>query len=41
MPVSPAVLKAIYDAAGVQTNVLPVTPERIVKVLREEQQPSR
>ena len=36
MPVIPSVLNAIYDATGVRINELPVTPERIVKALKEK-----
>jgi len=37
MPVIPSILNAIYDATGVRINELPVTPERIVKALKEKQ----
>jgi 4-hydroxybenzoyl-CoA reductase alpha subunit len=36
MPVIPSILNAIYDATGVRINELPITPERIVKALREK-----
>lgn len=35
MPTIPAILNAIYDATGVYVDELPVTPERVLKAIRE------
>lgn len=35
MPTIPAILNAIYDATGVYVDELPVTPERVLKAMRE------
>jgi CO/xanthine dehydrogenase Mo-binding subunit len=35
MAVAPAISAAVYDATGVWLNHLPMTPDRVVKVLRE------
>ena len=37
IPIGPAILNAIYDATGVRMKDLPVTPERLMKVLRESE----
>ncbi len=37
IPIGPAILNAIYDATGVRANHLPVTPERLMKVIRESE----
>ncbi len=37
MPTIPAILNAIYDATGVRVNELPVTPERILARIAEEE----
>jgi CO/xanthine dehydrogenase Mo-binding subunit/aerobic-type carbon monoxide dehydrogenase small subunit (CoxS/CutS family) len=34
-PVAPAIINAIYDAVGVRMTELPVTPERLLKAIRE------
>jgi nicotinate dehydrogenase medium molybdopterin subunit len=36
IPVAPAILNAIYDAIGVRVKELPVTPERLFKAMKEE-----
>ncbi len=35
--VAPAIANAIYDAVGIRINELPLTPERILKALRKEE----
>jgi len=35
MPTIPAILNAVYDAAGVRINELPLTPERVLMALKE------
>lgn len=37
----PAVANAIYDAVGVRINSLPITPEKILKALREKEKQSK
>lgn len=37
IPVGPAILNAIYDAIGVRVTHLPVTPERLMKAMRESE----
>lgn len=37
IPVGPAILNAIYDAVGVRMYDLPVTPERLMKAIRESE----
>jgi len=37
MPTIPAILNAIYDATGVYVKELPVTPERVLRAIREKQ----
>ena len=37
VPSAPAIANAIYDAIGVRINSLPITPEKILKVLREKE----
>ncbi len=37
----PAVANAIYDAVGVRINSLPITPEKILKALREKEKLSK
>jgi CO/xanthine dehydrogenase Mo-binding subunit len=34
-PPSPAVANAIYDAAGIRIHDLPITPEKVLRALRE------
>ena len=36
VPSAPAIANAIYDAIGVRINNLPITPEKILKALREK-----
>ena len=36
MPTIPAILNAIYDATGVYVDELPVTPEKVLKAIREK-----
>jgi CO/xanthine dehydrogenase Mo-binding subunit len=36
VPTAPAIANAIYDAVGVRMKDLPITPEKIVKALREK-----
>lgn len=35
IPVAPAILNAIYDAVGVRITEIPVTPERLLKAMKE------
>ncbi|NBG89052.1 xanthine dehydrogenase family protein molybdopterin-binding subunit [Isachenkonia alkalipeptolytica] len=35
IPVAPAILNAIYDAVGVRITEIPVTPERLLKAIKE------
>ena len=35
MPTIPAILNAVADATGVQVNELPLTPERVLRALKE------
>ena len=35
VPVAPAIANAIYDAAGVRIKELPITPEKVLKALKE------
>lgn len=37
IPIGPAILNAIYDAVGVRIYDLPVTPERLMKAIRESE----
>jgi len=37
IPMGPAILNAIYDATGVRVKDLPVTPERLMKAIRESE----
>jgi CO/xanthine dehydrogenase Mo-binding subunit len=37
IPVAPAIANAIYDAVGVRIKELPITPEKILKALREKE----
>lgn len=37
IPMGPAILNAIYDAIGVRVKDLPVTPERLMKAIRESE----
>lgn len=37
LPVPPAVANAVYDAVGVRIDEVPITPEKVVKALREKQ----
>jgi CO/xanthine dehydrogenase Mo-binding subunit len=36
LPVAPAIANAIYDAVGVRLRELPLTPEKVLKALREK-----
>jgi len=36
IPTAPAVANAIYDAVGVRIKSLPITPEKILKALKEK-----
>lgn len=38
IPMGPAILNAIYDAIGVRVKDLPVTPERLMKAIRESEE---
>jgi len=38
VPTAPAIANAIYDAIGVRVKDLPITPEKIVKALREKEE---
>jgi CO/xanthine dehydrogenase Mo-binding subunit len=35
IPVTPAILNAIYDATGVRIKELPITPEKLIKAIRD------
>ncbi|MEM0381245.1 MAG: molybdopterin cofactor-binding domain-containing protein [Nitrososphaerota archaeon] len=35
--IAPAIVNAVYDAIGVQITELPITPEKVLKALREKQ----
>jgi 4-hydroxybenzoyl-CoA reductase alpha subunit len=37
IPTAPAIVNAIYDAVGVRIRDLPVTPEKVLEALKEEQ----
>jgi xanthine dehydrogenase molybdenum-binding subunit len=37
VPSAPAIANAIYDAIGIRINNLPITPEKILKALREKE----
>jgi len=36
VPTAPAIANAIYDAVGVRINDLPITPEKVLKALKEK-----
>jgi len=36
-PTIPAIVNAIYDAIGVRFTELPITPEKVLKALKEKQ----
>jgi xanthine dehydrogenase molybdenum-binding subunit len=36
VPTAPAIANAIYDAVGIRLKKLPMTPERILKALKEK-----
>lgn len=38
IPIAPAILNAIYNATGVRIRELPVTPERLIRALREDEE---
>lgn len=38
VPVAPAILNAIFDATGIRFNEIPVTPERLLKRLKKDDQ---
>jgi CO/xanthine dehydrogenase Mo-binding subunit len=35
VPTAPAIANAVYDAIGVRIKSLPITPEKVLKALRE------
>ncbi|RKD31668.1 xanthine dehydrogenase family protein molybdopterin-binding subunit [Thermohalobacter berrensis] len=37
IPVAPAILNAIYDAVGVRMTEIPVTPEKLLKAIKEKE----
>jgi CO/xanthine dehydrogenase Mo-binding subunit len=37
LPVPPAVANAVYDAVGVRIDEVPITPEKVLKALREKE----
>lgn len=37
IPVTPAILNAIYDATGVRIKELPITPEKLVKAIMDSE----
>ena len=36
LPVPPAVANAVYDAVGVRIDEVPITPEKVLKALRDK-----
>jgi hypothetical protein len=36
LPVPPAVANAVYNAVGVRVDEVPITPEKVLKALREK-----
>jgi xanthine dehydrogenase molybdenum-binding subunit len=39
VPTAPAIANAIYDAVGVRIKDLPITPEKVLAVLKEKANP--
>jgi len=37
VPTAPAIANAVYDAVGVRITDLPITPEKVLKALREKE----
>ena len=37
VPTAPAISNAIYDAVGIRINDLPITPEKLLKALKEKE----
>jgi CO/xanthine dehydrogenase Mo-binding subunit len=37
VPSAPAIANAIYDAIGVRIRELPMTPERVLKAIKEKE----
>jgi len=37
VPTAPAIANAIYDAVGVRIKDLPITPEKVLKALKEKE----
>ena len=37
VPTAPAIANAVYDAVGVRIRDLPITPEKVLKALREKE----
>lgn len=35
LPVAPAVANAVYDALGIRADEVPITPDKVVRALRE------
>jgi CO/xanthine dehydrogenase Mo-binding subunit len=40
-PLIPAVANAVFDAVGVRVDTLPITPERILRALKEQKADKR
>ena len=38
VPVAPAIANAVYDAVGVRIKDLPITPEKILRALKEKEE---
>ena len=36
LPVAPAVANAVYDAVGVRVDEVPITPEKVLKALKQK-----
>jgi xanthine dehydrogenase molybdenum-binding subunit len=36
VPTAPAIANAVYDAIGIRINDLPITPEKVLKALKEK-----
>ena len=41
LPTSAAIANAIYDAVGVRIRELPITPDKVIKALKEKEQGDR
>ena len=41
IPTAPAIANAVYDAVGVRIRDLPITPEKVLRALREKEEKAR